>query len=32
MVCIDKRAAINQWAQTESINERVGRDTGGEIK
>jgi hypothetical protein len=32
MVRTDKKAAINQWAQTEGINERVGRDTKGKIK
>jgi len=32
MVRTDKRATIHQWAQTEGINERVGRDTRGEIK
>jgi hypothetical protein len=32
MVRTDKRAAINQWAQTECINETVGRETRGEIK
>jgi len=32
MVRTDKRAAINQWAQTEGINETVGRGTRGEIK
>jgi hypothetical protein len=32
MVRTEKTAVTNQWAQTEGINETVGRDTRGEMK